>query len=66
MKRNVTIALLFILGLSLGACSQAESSFDSGSSESEASLDSSSSLEESMSAEPSSSSFSYSFEEKEA
>lgn len=66
MKRNGVFTLLFILGLSLGACSQAESSFDSGSSESEASLDSTSSLEESISAEPSSSSFSYSFEEKEA
>ena len=66
MKRNGLFTLLFILGISLSACSQAESSFDSGSSESKASLDSSSSLEESISAEPSSSSFSYSFEEKEA
>lgn len=68
MKRNVTFALLFILGLSLGACSQAESSFSSSSSESEleSSLESSSSEEESISAEPSSSSFSYSFEDKEA
>lgn len=65
MKRNGIFILLFILGLSLGACSQAESSFRSGPSESETSLDSSSSPEESISAEPSSSSFSYSFEDKE-
>ena len=66
MKRNVTFALLFILGISLTACSQSESSFGSDSSESESSLESSSSEEESISAEPSSSSFSYSFEDKES
>ena len=65
MKRNDIFALLFILGISLTACSQAESSFSGGSSESESSLDSSS-AEESTSEDSSSSSFSYSFENKEA
>ena len=62
MKRNVTFALLFVLGLSLAACSQAESSSNSGPTESDAS----SIQEDSSSAEPSSSSFSYSFEDKES
>lgn len=65
MKRNAIFALLFILGISLTACSQAESSFNSDSKELESSFDSSSS-EESTSDEPSSSAYSYSFENKEA
>jgi len=59
MKKNILFILTFIAGLSLGACSQAESSSVNGSSEIESSIESSSDVS-------SSSVFSYSFEDKEA
>ena len=60
MKNFTRCSLLFIVSLSLVACSQTESSFNNESKELEASSIDSSSVESS------SSSFSYSFEDKEA
>ena len=60
MKSKILLILLFTLGLSLSACSEAESSIESDSKEEESSIS-----EPSSSEEPSSSGFSYSFENKE-
>ena len=74
MKRNIVFAILFIMGLSISACSTSESSFDSSSSESESSsrVSSTSSASTNISSTSSSSrrgssfpSYSYSFENKE-
>ena len=70
MKRKIVTALLFIIGISLSACSTSESSFESSSSELEsstsASLTSISSASSSSSSGSSFPSYSYSFENKEA
>ena len=58
MKRNILIAFIFVIGLSVSACSKAGSSFDSDSKEAESTIEPSSS-------DSSSSEFSYSFENKE-
>ena len=64
MKRKLLFSLLFVLGLSIGACSPSESPFDG---ESESSSDSNTSENSSASESSSSSSeFSYTFEDKEA
>ena len=63
MKRNILFTLLFILGLSVSACSQAESSSDSGSNEIESSVESS--IESLSSNNQSTSMYSYPFEDKE-
>ena len=71
MKRNIVFIVLFVLGLSISACSTGESSFDSSSSESESSTsifstnDSSTSSSSSSSSGSSFPSYSYSFENKE-
>ena len=71
MKRNIVFIVLFVLGLSISACSTGESSFDSSSSESESSTSISSTNDSSTSSSSSSSSgssfpsYSYSFENKE-
>ena len=71
MKRNIVFIVLFVLGLSISACSTGESSFDSSSSESESSTSISSPNDSSTSSSSSSSSgssfpsYSYSFENKE-
>ena len=69
MKRNIAFAVLFVLGLSISACSIGESSFDSSSSESESSISSDSTSSSSNSSSSSSGSsfpsYSYSFENKE-
>ena len=71
MKRNITFAVLFILGLSLSACSKNKSSFDSSSSEetsSDSSGEESSEKSSSNSLESSASSsvdFPHSFQSKE-
>ena len=64
MKRNIAFAVLFVLGLSISACSIGESSFDSSSSESESSI-SSGSTSRSSSSGSSFPSYSYPFENKE-
>ena len=72
MKRKLLFSLLFVLGLSIGACSPSESSFNDESEQpinSESELSSDSNTSESVSASESSSSsseFSYPFEDKEA
>ena len=65
MKRKIVISLLFIIGISLSACSPKESSFSSQSSGSESSDVSDSSID-SSSSDSSSSGYSYSFEDKES
>ena len=75
MKRNIVFAILFVLGLSMSACSTRNSSFDSSSCESESSIStpststSSTRISSAGSSSRSGSSFpsySYSFENKEA
>ena len=61
MKSKILFPLLFILGLSIGACSSSGSSFNSGSN----GLDSSSNNQRSSSSRMSFPSYSSSFEEKE-
>lgn len=65
MKRKIVISLLFIIGISLSACSPKESSFSSQSNGSESSGVSDSSID-SSSSDSSSSGYSYSFEDKES
>ena len=70
MKRKIVISLLFIIGISLSACSPKESSFNSQSDELESSFTGDSSIDSSdiisSSGNSASSGFSYSFENKEA
>ena len=65
MRRKITLALVFILGLSLGACSQIGSSSSSDSNKSESSS-SDSSIDSSSSDSSLFPSYSYPFEDKEA
>ncbi len=74
MKRKIVTSLLFVVGISLSACSIRDNSFFSQSNEPESFIVSDASVEslssdssvESLSSDSSSSSFSYSFEEKQA
>ena len=74
MKRKIVTSLLFVIGISLSACSIRENSFFSQSNEPESFIVSDASAEslssdssvESLSSDSSSSGFSYSFENKES
>ena len=70
MKRKIVTSLLFVLGITLSACSIRENSFNSQSDEPESSFTSDSSIDSSdiisSSGNSASSGFSYSFENKEA
>ena len=70
MKRKLVTSLLFVLGITLSACSIRENSFNSQSDEPESSFTSDSSIDSSdiisSSGNSASSGFSYSFENKEA
>ena len=65
MKRKISFAILFVLSLSISACSLSEHSFDSGSSLLKSSINNSSTSGSSSSGS-SFPSYSYSFENKEA
>ena len=65
MKRKISFAILFVLGLSISACSLNEHSFDSGSSLLKSSINNSSTSGSSSSGS-SFPSYSYSFENKES
>ena len=70
MKRKIVTSLLFVLGITLSACSIRENSFNSQSDEPESSFTNDSSIDSSgiisSSGNSASSGFSYSFENKEA
>ena len=69
MKRKIVTSLLFVLGITLSACSIRENSFNSQSEEPESSFSSDSSIDSSdiisSSGDSSNSVFSYPFEDKD-